>query len=43
MHELLDGEIFYMLHEAQIVIEELATALHHRSAACLDRIPGSRP
>jgi putative transposase len=41
--ELLDGEIFYTLPEAQIVIEELAPSLQSRPAACLNRLPCSRP
>jgi len=40
--ELLDGEIFYTLREAQIDIE-LATILQHRSPARFDRLPGSCP
>jgi len=37
--ELLDGEVFYTLREAQIVIESWPR--QHHSPACLDRLPGS--
>jgi transposase InsO family protein len=36
--ELLNGEIFYTLREAQIVIEKLATPLQHDQAPRLNRI-----
>ena len=39
--ELLNGEIFYTLREAQIVIESWRRSLQCRSSACLDRLPRS--
>jgi hypothetical protein len=39
--ELLDGEIFYSLHEAEIVIESWRG--HDNTVRCLDWLPGSCP
>ena len=41
--ELLNGEIFYTLKEAKVVIEELAAALQHRPAALIAGLPAARP
>ena len=37
--ELLNGEIFYTLNEAKIVIEALETALQHHASAFTAGIP----
>jgi transposase InsO family protein len=41
--ELLNSEIFYTLREGPDRHRELAAALQHCPAACLDRLPGTCP
>ena len=39
--ELLDGEIFYTMREAQIIIESWRRALQHGAPAWLNRLPAA--